>query len=179
MAVVRRARPDDASALARIHIAAWRAAYRGVMPDRFLDGLDLQRWTDRWQQTLGGLRPAEQTPAAVLVVEGEIGEPAGFAMTGPERTPAPPARGRGELWAINLAPDAWGHGLGQLLLGAAERALAEAGHVEAMLWVVATNERARRFYGRAGWGPDGAERRDAGLGFEVHEVCYVRRLAPA
>jgi ribosomal protein S18 acetylase RimI-like enzyme len=146
------------------------------MPDAFLDGLDLQRWTGRWQQTLGGLRAPEQTPQTVLVVELEPEEPAGFAMIGPEREPSALARTRGELWAINVAPEAWARGLGRVLLVEAERALCEAGHAEAILWVVATNERARRFYERTGWHPDGAEKRDTGLGFEVHEVRYARRL---
>jgi ribosomal protein S18 acetylase RimI-like enzyme len=72
-----------------------------------------------------------------------------------------------------------GSGLGRLLLRAAEQALSDAGHGEAVLWVVAANQRARRFYERAGWYADGAEKRDARLGFEIHEVRYARGLRPA
>jgi ribosomal protein S18 acetylase RimI-like enzyme len=178
MAAVRRATPEDATALAQIHVAAWQAAYRGVMADAFLDGLDVRQWAERWRQTLAGTRGPEHTPETVLVVELDGGPPLGFAMTGPERQPSPHSETRGELWAINIAPDAWGQGLGRLLLREAERALADAGHGEAVLWVVAANGRARRLYERAGWHADGAEKRDTRLGFDIHEVRYARGLGP-
>ena len=69
MAVVRRATQGDATALAQVHVAAWQAAYRGVMTDAFLDGLDVRQWAERWRQTLGGTRGPEHTPETVLVVE--------------------------------------------------------------------------------------------------------------
>jgi len=162
--------------LARVHVAAWQAAYRGVMTDAFLDGLDVEQWADRWRQTLSGTRAPSHTPEVVLVVEGDVGLPVGFAMTGPERPLSPQSGSRGELWAINVAPEAWGRGLGRLLLTAGERALADTGHREAVLWVVAANARAHRFYERAGWQADGVEKREAFPGFEVHEVRYVTRL---
>lgn len=130
---MRRAGSEDASALAAVHIPAWRAAYRGVMPDQFLDGLDHVRWTEQWKQRLAG-RPALRIPDMVL--------------------------------------------LAGLLLRAAEAALQAAGWQEIVLWVVSANDRARRFYERAGWHADGAEKRDRGMGFEVHEVRYARRLSP-
>jgi hypothetical protein len=37
--------------------------------------------------------------------------------------------------------------------------------------------RARRFYEQAGWHADSVEKR-ARLGFEVHEIRYVRGLRP-
>jgi GNAT superfamily N-acetyltransferase len=178
-AAVRLARVEDAPALAQIHVAAWRAAYRGAMPDTFLDGLDVGQWTERWRQTLSGMRAREHTPDTVLVIEPEGAPPAGFAITGPERPLSPRSESRGELWAINVAPDAWGSGLGRQLLEAAERALAAAGHREAVLWVVAVQVRAWRFYDQAGWRADGADKRDTRLGFELHEVRYWRRLGSA
>jgi GNAT superfamily N-acetyltransferase len=173
---VRRATLEDATALAHVHVAAWQAAYRGVMTDAFLDGLDVRQWAERWRQTLGGTRGPEHTPETVLVIELEGGPPLGFAMTGPERDRSPRSPARGELWAINIAPDAWGQGLGRVLLRAAEQALSDAGHRDAILWVVAANTRARRFYAQSGWDADGAEKRDARPGFEVHEVRYARSL---
>jgi len=178
MALVRRANLGDATALAQVHVAAWQAAYRGVMTDAFLDGLDVRQWAERWRQTLGGTRGPEHTPETVLVVELEGGPPVGFAMTGHERQVSPLSKARGELWAINIAPEAWGQGLGRLLLRAAEQALSDAGHGDAILWVVAANTRARRFYEQAGWYADSAEKRDARLGFEIHEVRYARGLRP-
>jgi hypothetical protein len=81
-------------ALAQIHVAAWQAAYRGVMADAFLDGLDVRQLAERWRQTLAGTRGPEHTPETVLVVELGDGPPLGFAMTGPERQPSPQSETR-------------------------------------------------------------------------------------
>jgi ribosomal protein S18 acetylase RimI-like enzyme len=177
MTDVRDARPEDAPALASLHIAAWRAAYRSVMPPEFLDGMNHARLTERWRGMLGGPGEPAWIPERVLVVEASGGPLAGFAMLGPERAPEFPDA-RGELWAINIAPERWGGGLGRLLLQAAEHALLDADYREVVLWVIETNERARRFYERAGWRADGAEKRDHRLGFPLHEVRYARRLGP-
>lgn len=36
---VRTARPTDAAAMGALVVRAWQAAYRGLMPDDYLDGL--------------------------------------------------------------------------------------------------------------------------------------------
>ncbi|WP_410659793.1 GNAT family N-acetyltransferase [Amycolatopsis sp. lyj-112] len=74
---------------------------------------------------------------------------------------------RGELRAIYLAPERWGTGLGRLLHDTAVTALRDAGHREATLWVLDTNERAQRFYAAAGWVPDGAKKSDTMPGEDV------------
>jgi len=69
-------------------------------------------------------------------------------------------------------PQHWGHGAGRSLLQASERRLREAGFSAAILWVVAGNVRARRFYELAGWRPSGEERTTSGLtGSPLHEIC--------
>jgi GNAT superfamily N-acetyltransferase len=174
--VLRAAVIDDAPGLAHVHLLAWRATYRGVMPDDFLDGLDQDDWTERWHKTLTGDRPPEHRPEDVIVAADASGEIIGFAVTGRERAFAPDCGERGELWAINLVPSAWGTGAGTQLLEAAERALLAAGHGEAVLWVVSQNARARRFYERSGWHPDGIEKHDDARGFPLHELRYARTL---
>jgi hypothetical protein len=42
----------DAAEIARVHVASWRAAYRGIVPDRFLDGLDTGERERSWRQAL-------------------------------------------------------------------------------------------------------------------------------
>ena len=172
MSVIREARIDDSLAIARVHVAAWRAAYRGVMPDAFLDALDERAREKRWRERL------ETRPAGRRIVVAVDDEDAivGFAGVGPARDD----RGeRGELYMINLSPSAWGRGVGSALLGACVSALAAFGHRDAILWVVRQNARARRFYEREGWTREG-ERRDPisenGFTFEVDELRYARAL---
>jgi GNAT superfamily N-acetyltransferase len=176
---VRPAGPEDSEALGRVHIAAWQAAYRGLMPDDFLDALDPAARAKRWHAALlegpgDGRYPAEGFEALALVIEGDDGQVAGISVVGPPRRTEP--SGVGELWMINLEPAAWGRGIGTQLLAAANDEMRRAGYVEAVLWVVAENRRARRFYEREGWKPDGTEITDDARGFPVTELRYRRAL---
>lgn len=75
----------------------------------------------------------------------------------------------------------WGTGRGRALLAAAEERLRGDGFDEAVLWVLAGNDRARRFYEAAGWAHDGSVRVDEvgppGPGrIAVDEARYRARL---
>ena len=169
MATVRPATPEDAPAMGRVHVRAWQAAYRGAMPDDFLDGLDPETREAGWARLLSSPDAAGHT----LVVENDDGAVVGFAHIGPSRQQAD---SDGELYAINLDPDAWGRGLGRQLLAAATDELAQRGYDEAILWVLDTNARARRFYEAAGWAADGGEQTDNRFGPLIREVRYRRRV---
>lgn len=142
-----------------------------MMPDDFLDGLDPLQFGERWSRSLA--EPAPRTSR--LVVLTETGDLAGFAGVGPVRDDEGSGPGLGELYAINLDPDAWGRGLGRPLLAAATTELSRLGFRQAVLWVATGNARARRFYEAAGWSHDGAERTDQSFGPPIAEVRY--RLA--
>jgi ribosomal protein S18 acetylase RimI-like enzyme len=166
MVTVRPATLADAPAMGRVHVRAWRAAYRGHMPDGYLDGLRAEDRAAGWERALG----RERGRGAVLVVE-EAGRVTGFAAVGPAEDPP----GAGELYAINVDPDHWGTGTGRALLQAAQAELARLGYAETVLWVLPGNDRARRFYEIAGWAADGASRTAEVLGVTVPEVRYRRR----
>src|SRR5712692_6667378 len=92
--MIRRALQDDAAAIARVHVAAWRSSYRGLLADEFLDSLSEAGYTDRWRRVIadGGSR--------VFVVEEPVGTIVGFASGGGERAGE---RGfEGELYAIYI-----------------------------------------------------------------------------
>jgi ribosomal protein S18 acetylase RimI-like enzyme len=166
MVTVRRATVADAPAMGRLVVRAWQAAYRGHMPDDYLDGLRAEDRAAYWQSVLR----RENLQGAVLVAE-RSGEVVGFAALGPARD----LEGAGELYAINVDPDHWGTGAGRALLAAAEAELARQGFAEAVLWVLPGNARARRFYETAGWMADGIERRSEAFGVSFAEVRYRRR----
>jgi ribosomal protein S18 acetylase RimI-like enzyme len=121
------------------------------------------------------------------------GRPAGGAGAGGEPaadSPADPcapddpdpltADGRagrvGEVYAIYVVSAWWSAGAGRALMNAALAALRADGYRRAVLWVLADNVRARRFYDRAGFAPDGACTIISGLG-GVLEVRYYRDLS--
>lgn len=167
MTTIRQATVDDAPAIGSVHVRAWQAAYRGQMPDAYLDGLRAEDRAEGWARGLARDRSA----APVLVAE-QDGAVVGFAAVGPAEEPT----GYGELYAINVDPDHWGTGAGWALLDAAHQALARLGYTDVVLWVLPGNDRARRLYERAGWTADGAERTQGVLGIVVDEVRYRRRL---
>jgi len=54
---VRNARPGDEAGIARVHDAAWRDAYLGIIPGRELERMIQRRGPTWWRQAiLGGTR---------------------------------------------------------------------------------------------------------------------------
>jgi GNAT superfamily N-acetyltransferase len=170
---VRVAMPDDAVAIASVHVESWRTAYRGQLPDEVLGTLSVDRRADMWS----GIIASTSAASAVLVQE-RSGVVEGFAHVCEARD-RDVERSVGEVAAIYLRPPVWGQGLGRELMTAALRRIAEAGFGSAVLWVLATNDRARRFYESGGWQPDGTERTEYIEGARVDEVRYRRQIGSA
>ena len=162
--LVRRARPDDAVAIAEVHVRTWQAAYEHVFGAELLAGVTVEQRLPMWRQLLGA---GEQT---AFVAEAEDGAVVGWCSVGPCRD----ADGDrdGELWGIYVLPSAWGGDAGTALLEAGVGALRESGYTELILWVLEDNPRARRFYEREGWALEGARKEDTFLGVTVAEVRY-------
>jgi ribosomal protein S18 acetylase RimI-like enzyme len=165
---LRRAEPNDALAVAQVHVRSWQAGYRGLLPDDYLDGLIPEDRAARY--TFGQLPP--DRPATFVALDGD--EVCGFVTTGPSRDDD--TRGLGEVLALYVDPPCWGRGAGQALMHDARARLAHAGFRDAQLWVLVGNERAERFYRADGWVPDGSRRRDQIYGVEVDEVRFRRSL---
>lgn len=157
---IRPASVDDADAVGEVHVRAWQSAYRGVMPDDYLDGLQAQDHASRWREHL--IAPSSDGHLLVIVDDHRV---VGFASLGPARD-SDAACDIGQLYAINLDPDVWGR---------ADR-LRELGYVEAVLWVVPDNQRARRLYESEGWGDDDLRRDDEVFGVVVSQMRYRRLL---
>jgi ribosomal protein S18 acetylase RimI-like enzyme len=153
-AVVRVATPADAEAIAGVHVAAWRAAYRGLMPDALVDGFSLEERRRRWRENLAAAAPGVRT--TVLARAGHV---AGFASVGPSRDEP----GGGEVWAVYVLPEAWRTGAGGRLLADGLADLARRGLAPVTLWVLEGNERAIRFYERAAFRLDGGRKLELDL----------------
>jgi ribosomal protein S18 acetylase RimI-like enzyme len=139
--LVRPAEIDDAAAIARIHVATWRTAYRGLLSDDFLASLDEAGYAERWRRTLtDGSGRVYVAEAAAAVV--------GFASGGRER--AGEDGYEGELYAIYILDEAQGRGHGRRLVQAVAGGLREMGLGDMIVWVLRDNQPARRFYERLG-----------------------------
>jgi GNAT superfamily N-acetyltransferase len=170
--LIRDAEPDDAETIAAVHVESWRGAYRGLIPQEVLDGLDVAARTAGWLRTMERTDPVR---GAVLVAESG-GQIIGFVHVRSTRDADDDPSRTAELTTMYLVPRAWGQGAGRALMDAAVSRLATAGYADATLWVLDTNERARRFYAAAGWTPDGAVRTEEARGATLNEVRYRRPL---
>jgi ribosomal protein S18 acetylase RimI-like enzyme len=174
MAELRDATPADAHAIATVLVRSWRAAYRGLLPDDVLAGLSIPDREQLWSDTLTA--PPPRTRAVVATIGSAI---VGFAATGPPLVPADCADPTlGDLYALYLSPDVWRRSIGTQLHAAALDRLRSCGFTHAGLWVLATNERALRFYNRHGWTDTGRTQVDLGPGgTELHERRLHRTLS--
>ncbi|WP_211188314.1 GNAT family N-acetyltransferase [Gordonia asplenii] len=158
---LRRAVPDDALDVARVHVRAWQIGYAGLMPDDYLTALDPGVWARRYTFDVA-------SPATTLAVDGDTVVGLATVSTVGEV---------GEVWALYVEPARWGSGIGANLLDAAVRHLRDAGFARAELWALRGNDRAARFYAAQGWTRDGRVREDVGQGGLVHvDECFVRGL---
>lgn len=148
---IRPATREDARPIAEVHVASWRHAYRGLLPDDYLEKLSVD---EREAQRLAWFADPRSS-SGVLVAEDDAGRVVGFATFGPSRDDDAPM-GTGEVPAIYVDPTEVGKGIGRQLIEETAAALREAGFTRATLWVLEENESARRFYESVGWTWDGA-----------------------
>ena len=108
---IRQSNTSDASAIARVRVESWRAAYRGIVPDDFLDGMDAAQWADGCRRLLDN--PRERLVSFVAEEDGAI---VGMTGAGPNRGDDTPCSV--ELFLIYLLPGHWRRGIGLTLVNA-------------------------------------------------------------
>ncbi|MCR4283661.1 MAG: GNAT family N-acetyltransferase [Bauldia sp.] len=137
---VRRAETRDAEAITAVHDTAWRYAYDGMIPAKELARIIARRGARWWDRAI-----RRGTAILVLEVGGTI---CGYATVGPNRARNLPQKG--EVYEIYMKPEYQGVGLGTRLFLTARRELARFGFDTIVVWALADNENACRFYKNAG-----------------------------
>jgi GNAT superfamily N-acetyltransferase len=168
---IRWAVAQDARAIAEIGVRGWQAAYRGILPDGFLDGLSVDAREIAWRMTL----ESDETGDAPAWLAERHGRSIGFVASGPPRdddVPLPAA----EVYAIYVMPDSWRSGAGKALLTTAVDHWKDRGAGTLALWVLEANARGRAFYDAMGWRADGRRQQIDLGGFTATEVRYRVRL---
>ena len=185
---IRPAAPNDAQAVARIRVLGWRFAYQGLVPQGYLDSLNITEDTERMRGYLSQL-PQNLPPSRSESVQGSSdGEKRSFmlavrddAVLGichfsaapnnadrPERA-TPGGEMVGRLHSLYIDPDALGQGIGHALMSHALSTFAVWGCERATLWVLEGNSRAISFYEQQGWQLTGDTKVDRSFGPELHE----------
>jgi ribosomal protein S18 acetylase RimI-like enzyme len=102
--LLRPAEPVDAMEVARVHVRSWQAAYRGLLPDAYLDELRPNDRAARYDFATNDIR----MPATMVATDD--GRICGFATTSPAHDSD--VQDHGELCALYVDPECWGRGCG-------------------------------------------------------------------
>jgi GNAT superfamily N-acetyltransferase len=169
-ALIREAKPEDALAIARVHVDSWRTSYRGIVPDGFLASLSYEDFEQRWRERLGCAR--DPRPPRYVAESPPSGRIVGFAAGGLRREPAYDEypEYEGELFALYLLREHQREGIGRRLLGSVATGLAQGGSQRMITWVLARSP-SRGFYEVVGGVLLGSEEIEIG-GARLDEVAY-------
>ena len=159
---VRRAHPQDSTAIAATHEQSWTNAYTGILPYRALRAMLQRRGHAWWERAI-----RKSTKVLVLDIGGEV---VGYATLGGNRVDSLPAEG--EIYELYLAPEYQGIGLGSKLFAAARQELKSLGYEGSVVWVLADNDNGVRFYENAG-GRDVAEGIETFDGQSLKKIAYL------
>ena len=169
VAKIRVATPDDAPALAVMHVASWRETYAGILPDKMLSALSVEGRAAAWAKIMQ--EPANERSTVVYLAEHD-GTIVGFGSCGAQRTDNLKTKGYdGEFSGIYVLRAFQGQGIGASLLAKMSLDLLGRGFSAAALWVLRDNPVARRFYEHHG-GKVIAEREDIRDGAVLVELAY-------
>jgi len=137
---LREAVPADAAAIAALHLRSWQTAYRGILPNHYIDGALRDDLAAQWHIAF-----ADRRQGLVLLAEAET-QLIGFIAVWRDGGAGQPAL----IDNLHVDPARRGGGLGRRILGVAMRRLAAGRCPGAYLWVFAANRRTIALYDRLG-----------------------------
>lgn len=105
---IRTSRPEDAEAIAKVHVKSWQTSYRGIMPDQFLAKISLTERTEMREKMI-----AERTGIKLVALEQLSGLIVGFCDAGVARDPE--MRGWAELYGIYVLEEHKRAGIGSAI----------------------------------------------------------------
>lgn len=151
---------DDFDAISAIYAESWKVAYKGIVPQDYLDALP----TNYWSKTLA-------TSAWDILVMSKNNKYIGTASLCPARDES--MEGWGEIISIYLLPAYYHQGYGTMLLNRAIQELELKGFKKIYLWVFEENYKAQKFYEHVGF-----QKSKDRLSFEIggkklYEIRYV------
>lgn len=169
MLTIRRAKPGDAIAMGRVHVAAWRSTYAAILPEAYLGGLSAENEALGYERGILDRRGGHA--GFVAVADGfEVpgGGIVGFTTGGLSRRPT---IAEGEVETLYLLDDFRERGVGRRLMRAMASHLASLGAGSAFVWVLGDNP-SRWFYERLG-AKIAAQETMTFAGQRINQVAYA------
>lgn len=161
--IIRRMTEDDLAEIGVLYSESWKAGYKGLLPQDYLDKTVPERWTDRNVFLDNG---------SFVILDGErIAAHVHVRPAAEEKM-----SGWGEIHTMYALPQFWGTGCAGELFDYAVNQLHERGFDRIYLYVLEGNERAARFYRKHGFTPtDDTVKCEVG-GVTVTDIRYIKEL---
>jgi len=126
---IREMNADDIDKVRELYILGWQNAFKGIVPQDYLDNMNLEGW-------------APPLDGAYILTNGT--EILGTSSISPARDAS--LEGWGEIISIYILPELIGLGYGHILFEAVKEKLLKLGYDQIYLTVFEDNMRARKFY---------------------------------
>lgn len=161
---IRRANREDVKHLAMIQTSSWKAAFKDIMSSECLN-----QYTDvlKCQEMLESVYDAKQ---GFFYIGFWKEKPCAELFWCEDREHEKSA----EIVALHSVRESWGSGLGKAIMERAIEDIAKCKKEHIYLWVFEENHRARRFYEKCGFVPDGMEQ--ISRFDDAKEVRYVLNI---
>ena len=159
---IKLATPDDAKYCADIHAKSWLFAYSDIVPNEIIIEHNA-RWLMIWNKILANNKESHYVVTLDDVV-------IGFLTIAVSRD-KDLKESFFEIIGLYLAPEYIDAGYGKQTMDWIKNEIKSRGYNKISLWVLEENNRARRFYEKAGFESDG-ESKPSGLA-DTQEVRYI------
>lgn len=163
MFFIRKARLDDAEAIADIHVTSWKSTYVDLLDEKDLSNMTFENRKILWETKL----QVQKKNQCTFVIHNEE-KIAGFISGGPERTKR--FNYESEIYTIYLLPEYQKQGLGTRLLRVFAEEMKQQGHQSLLVWILKKNP-SSRFYERYNAKSVGEEETSIGEGI-YQETAY-------
>lgn len=160
---IRYMRAGEAAEVSAVYAQSWRYAYRGIVPQDYLNGLSDARWVNNLSRN--------EMKNLVMVEDGVI-----IGTTGLCKSRWASHEAYGEIVSIYLLPEYIGKGYGKQLLFSAIAELEQMRFQDILLWVLAENHSARKFYEIHEFTPSGETQNGIIGGKVLKELLYTRQV---
>lgn len=154
---------DDFEVIGNIYSCSWKTAYRGIVPQEYLDSLGGSRWSNVLK---------DSGHDAYVVMDGDKCVGSSSICAARDKNMA----GWGEVISIYLLPEYFGSGYAKPLFDCAVNALREKGYADIYLWVLEENVSAQKFYEKQGFHKNGDTAPITIAGKDLIEVRYVKHF---
>ena len=143
---IRKAVINEAHDFALCKIRAWQSAYRGIIPDEYLNNMSVEKYAELYKKWM-------ENPNAEYYFAMCNDEIAGILVL--SKCDNDDKQNAGDITAIYLLEPYWNKGYGRIMMNYAINRLKSLLYEEITIWSLEKNARAHEFFEKFGFALDG------------------------